>query len=66
MIFAIGDVTFTRKQAIETVAKLEGNVSEKLPDNYAIFHEPTSLRIQVNGKPVIHWPICMQGGMARK
>ncbi len=53
VIFAIGDVTFTRKQAIETVAKSEGNVSEKLPDNYAIFHEPTSLRIQVNGKPVI-------------
>lgn len=53
VIFAIGDVTFTRKQAIETVAKSEGNISEKLPDNYALFHEPTSLRIQVNGEPVV-------------
>lgn len=52
VIFAVNDVTFTRKQAIEIVAGYEGNLSGALPDNYALFRTPTALQILVNGRPV--------------
>ncbi len=50
VIFAVDDVTFTRKQAIEIVADSEGNLSGTLPDNYVLFRAPTALRIHVNGQ----------------
>ena len=52
VIFAVNDVTFTRRQAIEVVAAAEGNLSGTLPDNYALFRAPTALQILVNGQPV--------------
>ena len=52
VIFAVNDVTFTRRQAIEVVAASEGNLSGTLPDNYALFRAPTALQILVNGQPV--------------
>lgn len=52
VIFAVDDVTFTRKQAIEIVADSEGNLSGTLPDNYVLFRAPTALQILVNGQPV--------------
>ena len=52
VIFAIEDITFTRKQAIEIVAESEGNVLGTIPDNYALFCKPTSLHIRINGMPV--------------
>ena len=52
VIFAVDDVTFTRRQAIEIVADSEGNLTGTLPDNYVLFRAPTALRIHVNGQPV--------------
>lgn len=52
VIFAVNDVTFTRRQAIEVVAASEGNFSGTLPDNYALFRAPTALQILVNGQAV--------------
>ena len=52
LIFAVEDITFTRKQAIEIVAESEGNVSSTIPDNYALFSKPTSLRVRINGEQI--------------
>lgn len=50
VVLAFRDVSYTRKQIIESVANSEGNISPTLPDYYALFRQSTSLRVRVNGK----------------
>lgn len=55
VVFRDGNVTLTREQVIQNVANKDGGAhfDMNIPNDYASFREPNSLRIQINGQVAV-------------
>lgn len=55
VVFRDGSVTLTREQVIQNVANKDGGAhfDMNIPNDYASFREPNSLRIQINGQVAV-------------